>query len=395
MFPPLMQTTGKHLAELHPANTERLLIVFDNLDHLPSGELFKLLRNPNTDIIVISKKYPLPNSLQKQIDQELIRGCNVIDVMPLTMIHTTQCLAHAVLKEHHFAPQNEDQTRFSELAKFTSGSPCILRMVTSLLLSHMCDQDDPHESLSLFADALLLGTGSTFKPRSVVSTRQQRPMQRLRSIAQDIWELPSVYSTGDEDPWCTTADYDAWQSVGLIVRGCKLTAEEQLLLFCVSVFDCAPVPIALVTQLSFLIGKASRSPGNLLPKLLEMGLVKPYPTPVVLHSSVSTRVTEDSEPAFVHSPQILSRALWKDLMTPLDRATTLATTYKALLGLKRASSPPEQTLLLGVCTALLEAYELNYDLMGVECYEEVYKLYIQLKIVPTDLKQQLLLTQHL
>ncbi len=401
-----LQVTGKCLAELHPSTTERLLVIIDNIEQLPPrDDLFKLLRNPNTHIVVISKYYTSPKALQKQVDQQLIRGCNIIDVMPLTAIHTTQQIAHAVLKEHHFAPQNDDQETFSRLAEFTSGSPCIISATTALLLSQLQGGDDPHESLRNFAKTILLdNAGASFKPKSVVSDshklnsvatgRQPSLVQRVRGIAEDVSELPSVYTTGDDDPWCTSAHYDSWQSISRVVQGCKLSAEEQLLLFCLSVFGCSPVPIALVTELSFVISKASRGSGNLLPKLSEMSLVKIYPIPVVLHSTVEVTVTENSESPFVYVPQLLSRALWKDLMTPLDRAATLATTYKALAVLHHNASPLERAILTGPCALLLEAVELNFDLMGRECYSEVYKLFIQMKvhnmnIVPADLDRKL------
>ena len=77
------------------SQTHPILIVFDYIDQMPqfsnpTTSIMTLLRNPNTHIVIISKNYAPPDALLKEVDQQLMRGCRVIDVEPLSMIHTTQ-----------------------------------------------------------------------------------------------------------------------------------------------------------------------------------------------------------------------------------------------------------------------------------------------------------------
>jgi len=133
-----------------------------------------LLRNPNTHIVVISKNYAPPDALLKEVDSQLLRGCRVIDVEPLSMIHTTQRIVHSVLSAHHLAPTNEDQNFFEKLAEFTSGSPVLTDVTTALLLSEIKhdSQDKPqdiHDTLMNFKDQLCLDEmGPSTKPITVV-----------------------------------------------------------------------------------------------------------------------------------------------------------------------------------------------------------------------------------
>jgi len=347
-----------------------------------------LLRNPNTHIVVISKNYAPPDALLKEVDHQLLRGCQIIDVEPLSMIHTTQRIVHSVLNAHHLAPTNEDQNFFEKLAELTSGSPVLTVVATALLLSELKhdSQDksrDVHDTLVNFKDQLCLDEmGPSTKPVTVVRHESPKRTALVREISKNVYDRIDSIKETEQDPWCTSSIYDSWQAVAMLVDQCSLTAEEKLLLFAVSMFSCSPIPVSMVTEVSLMIAKASQKPHistSLHSKLFQMHLMKRYPLPVILHPSLDTQ-KQSTEPEFVYMPQYIARAIWKDMMSPRDKVMALSTSFMALHTLADNTSSSDMGFLSGLCSLLLEAYELNYELMGKKCYQEVYKLYLRFHV---------------
>ena len=346
-----------------------------------------LLRNSNTHIVVISKNYAPPDALVKEVDQKLLRGCKIIDVEPLSMIHTTQRMVHSVLKAHHLAPTNEDHNFFEKLAEFTSGSPALIDVATALLLSEV-NHDSPQDirdTLMTFKDQLSLDKmGPSAKPVTVVGHEPPEETAIVREISKNVYDHFDSIKEAEQDPWCTSSTYDSWQAVTMLVDQCSLTAEEKLLLFAVSMFSCSPILMSMVTEVSSMIAKASQKlhiSTSLHSKLFQMHLMKRYPLPVIMHPSLNTQ-KQSTEPEFVYMPQVIARAIWKDMMSPTDRAIALSTSYMALRTLADNASSYDMGwgFLGGLCSLLLEVFELNYELMGKRCYQEVYKLYLRFHV---------------
>ena len=377
------------------SQTHPLLIIFDYIDQMPrfpspATSLMALLRNSNTHIVVISKNYAPPDDLLKEVDRQLLRGCKIIDVEPLSMIHTTQRIVHSVLKAHHLAPTNEDQNFFEKLAEFTSGSPTLTDVATALLLSEVRhdSQDGPQDirdKLMTFKDQLSLDKmGPSTKPVTVVSRKSPEGTAIVREISKNVYDHIDSIKETEQDLWCTSSTYDSWQAATMLVDQCSLTAEEKLLLFAVSMFSCSPILMSMVTEVSSMIAKASQKlhiSTSLHSKLFQMHLMKRYPLPVIMHPSLNTQ-KQSTEPEFVYMPQVIARAIWKDMMSPTDRAMALSTSYMALRTLagNTRSSHVGWGFLGGLCSLLLEVYGLNYELMGKKCYQEVYKLYLRFHV---------------
>ena len=68
------------------------------------------------------------------------------------------------------------------------------------------------------------------------------------------------------------------------------------------------------------------------------------------------------------------------MMSPRDKVVALSTSFMALRTLADNTSSSDMGFLGGLCSLLLEVYELNYELMGKKCYQEVYKLYLHFHI---------------
>ena len=374
------QSTGISL-QTHP-----VLVVFDYIDQLPqfSTSLFKLLKHSNTHIVVISKNYAPPDALLKEIDNQLLRGCNIIDVKPLPPIHTTQRIIHSILSAHHVAPTNEDQDIFEKLAQFTSGSPALIDVTAALFLSQMehhsqNESQGTHDTLINFSNRLSLDElDPSAKPVTIIRREPPKDTAKSRKISKNVYDnIVSIRAT-EQDPWCTDSPYDSWQAVTILIDQCHLSAEEKLLLFAVSMFSCSPVPMSVVTEISSMIATASQKPHistSLHSKLFQMQLMKRYPLPVILHPSLGVQQLS-TEPEFVYIPHYITRAIWKDMMSDRDKVMALTTMYMALRTLADNLGSSDVGFLTGLTSLLMELYELNYELMGKQCYQEVYKLYL-------------------
>ena len=122
------------------------LVVLDNLTTLPeSGPLFSLLKSNNTHIITLTHTLSIPENLRGEVDQQLIRGLNVISLKPLSKLHSTQRMVYSVVSEHEFAPHPREQTILSDIADKVGGSPAIVDTTSALLQrciqEHKADKD--------------------------------------------------------------------------------------------------------------------------------------------------------------------------------------------------------------------------------------------------------------
>ena len=363
------------------SQTHPILIIFDYIDQTPrffdpATSLMTLLRNSNTHIVVIYKNYAPPDALLKEVDDQLLRGCKIIDVEPLSVIHTTQRIVHSILNAHHLAPTNEDQNFFEKLAKFMSGSPVLTDVATALLLSEikrgsLDKTQDICDTLMNFKDQLCLDEmGPSTKPVTIVKHEPPKGTALAREISKNVYDHIDSIKETEQDPWCTNSTYDSWQAVTKLVDQCSLTAEEKLLLFAVSMFSCSPIPMKMVTEVSSMIAKASQKlhiSTSLHSKLFQMHLMERYPLPVILHPSLNTQ-KQSTEPEFVYMSQYIAQAIWKDMMSPRDKVVALSTSFMALRTLADNTSSSDMGFLRGLSSLLLEVYELNYELMGKKCY---------------------------
>ena len=378
----------KNFSSQPDTDAQSTLVVFDFSDKVPlqDSPLFDLLKKPNVHIVIISKHSSAPNSLQKAIDRKLLRGTRVIDIQPLSTIHTTQRIVHSVLKHHHLASSNAQQCTFEDLAEFTTGSPAIIDIASSLLVSHLEQATDASTEEALLGFAGVVGLGTLTKPQSVVRNKQQRLLQppaflAVREISQSVYDSISTVQES-EDAWTTNSHYDSWQVITVLIEQCQLSPEERLLLFCLSNLNCSPIPSILVTEMATMIAKASHQShlaSILHTKLEKRNLLKPYPKPVVYHPSLAPHCPGDTD--FVYVPQLIAEAIWKDMMSDVDKVMALGTIYKAFHNLLKQS--PSHSFLLGLCSLLVDSYELHYELVGKECFQEVYRLFLSKGRAPT------------
>ena len=376
----------KELSELSSLETQPSLVVLDSLDQFPKedGPLLNLLKDSNRHIVIISKSNFSPEGLQKSIDRRLLRGTNTITVQPLSTIHATQRMVHSILKNHHLAPSTKQQALFERLAEFTTGSPPILDLTSSLLDQSFSQETSSEEdALDTFADKIQLTELPHLKPLLVPGRHSMSPQRELcrntqptRHISREVYKTFTAKES--EDVFVTSAQYDSWQVTTVLIDQCNLTPPERLLLFCLSSFDCCPIPTSHVTEISTIIAKASHQPhlaSSLHSKLEKNKMLKTYPKPVVCHPNLQTSLNDID---FVYIPRFIAAAVWKDLMSDVDKVMALSTCYKALqTAVRQPHSPMEDAHLLGVGSILVESYENNFNLVGKLCFQEMYTLFLK------------------
>jgi len=261
-------------------------------------------------------------------------------------------------------PTNDDQSSISTLSNLTYGSPDLVDIVsalTSFLTEMNHDDDNPaHKSLEDIAIAL---------------ERDIHPQVRV-PINEKSVTLDEAAMSVDKSGWQTNEGHDSWDSVVTLMTHSQLCEEEMLLLNCLSVFNCAPIPLCVVQELSVLISKAAHKPhlaGNLHMNLMKLKVLKQYPSPVVFHSSLKAK--NENGMTFFYVPQFIASALWNNLMAETDKVVVLGVLYKALTSLQRLNNDTiERKFVRGLCWILLSVYESNYGLMGKECFQAVYQM---------------------
>ena len=362
-----------------------LLVVLDSLHQLPSDEspLLNFLKRVSLHIVIVSKTALTLDSLQTAIHRHLIRGTRIIDAQPLTMIHATLKLVHSVLKNHHLAPSTKEQVIFEKLAEFTTGSPPILNLTSSLLNQSLTQAEDCTTSDGLHAFAKRVQLDELSKTRSVpghhVSTQPQKPFL-CTATGEEVCE--TIKTRDDEDVFITSAEYDSWQVTAILIKQCNLTPQEQLLLYCLSSFNCCPIPTTYVTELARIITKAAHQPhlaGSLANKLEKANVLKVYPKPSVYHPMLTSLSAAKVNMDFVYVPSFVAGAVWKDMMCDVDKVMALATCYKAFsnaLQQQQQSPSIERSFLMGLGSVLVESFELHFKLLGKSCFQEMYKLFI-------------------
>ena len=364
--------------------------MFDELTKLSDlpDSLISLLKCPNVHIAIISKGIEPPSSLIKELDHKLLRGCRVYDITPLSIIHSSQRIVHELLSNHHLAPTNEDQSSMSTLSHSTFGSPILVDIVSALIAvseigdipinKHISDISNSLEKRASLAQA-----SNCFESpeKNFRSLEAKGYAMHEKAVAQENIKISSQVRD-DEAKWNVKEGNDSWDIMAILINISQLSNEEQLLLYCLSVFNCAPVPQNVVEEISVMISKATQQLNialNLPMKLTRLKLLKYHPHPCVYHPSVNAVSGGQDATTFYYIPQLVSAALWNRVMTETDRAVTLGIVYKALsTSSKKAHAHKETYFLHGLSQLLLNLYESNYTLMKKECFQAVYRLCLSL-----------------
>lgn len=325
---------------------------------LPSSEKsIHILRQHNVHIVVIYESYSsnTKSALIKEVDCKLIRGCTFHVIEPLSAIGSTQRIVHAVMKEYHFTPSSIDQQILEELADFTLGSPVIIDIVSQVLLAQFKNCDNFHLALQSVASLLSLKS---------YDSDTAEPPERVQS---------DFGTVAVSDLYATYSRYDSWESLHKLLDLCDFIPEERLLLHCLSIFGCLPVPFSLINEISSTITKSVQKQhlaSTLHTKLVTFKFIQVYPLSVIFHHSVPMVMDSlQGELEFVCVPQHLSDCLARD-MEEIDLIVAISVAIHSINSLN-AVQPVH-----GLMSLLIETLDCNFRLVGKDCFKTAFGLYL-------------------
>ena len=369
------------LEQLQLSELQQCLFVFDGISELPTSEsLQKLMGHRYVHCIMLYEHYLPPDNLIRTIDIKLLRGCKVHQLEPLSMILSTQRIVYSVQTEVHFSPKCADQAIIEKISNFTCGSPVLENILSLILPAYLTSsQKSPQEGLNEFAGVISLdltrekrsspSSGSPSTSCSSSLSSSQSLGQQLSSSMSDAMTSISTLSQDCRDEADSSCSFDSWDSIIELLNACKFDSDAKFLLNCLSYFGCVPIPLKFVIFLSNFITKTSgrtHLAGSLHSLLMDKGFLKLYPSPVVTHSNLNPETGTE----FVCVPKYLSDCLLKELEDP-DILFALKTCFSMLT--KESSECP---FFLGLLKYLKTAFELNFELLGENCYKEIYRQYL-------------------
>ena len=354
------------------ADTQQALFVFDSFTHLFDCEsMVNILQKQHVHIIVLHDSCTSVDKFVKDVDLKLVRGCNFLNIKPLTMIHSTQRIVHSIMKEYDFTPTNDDQLVIEKLAAFTSGSPLLIDIATLVVCSLFAElkQNSVH-----YLTELLSKDAPLAKPSETIPNC---PPLLSRTASEE--SIDNVGKRETSAIWATNTEYDSWDSVIALVDSCNLTTEERLLFNSLLVFNGSPIPHSILSELALVIANSCQKPhlaGTLHCKLFKYKLVCNYPHPVVVHKSVIHDSSHDRDSfRLVHIPLYVSQCMWNNC-EKVDQVVVLNLAFHTL-----CKSHPillsDSHMINALCSLLLEACNSNYELIGKQCYQEMYILFLR------------------
>ena len=359
---------------------EKVLVVLDGVKSLPrSEELRAILNSRSCHIIVISYTSQEPEALSKEIDQQLIRGSSPINIQPLSTVHTTQKIVHAVMSRTHFTPLNREQRLLERMAYLTAGCPGLVN-VTSVLLQRCMAEAEEEEG----CDGEETGFLDLFASR-VPLLSEERPT-RHTSFSGDA-TTTTITTTRSRTGSFKTDTY-----LAEVVNALRLPPAHEFVLRTLSIFAPLPIPLSLTDIIQHLVMRATQGSTagpapNSISNLLSTKLLRPYPSPVVRPPSSSSSPPTGSpsslpkQEKYLFVPQLVQDALWEH-MDDTDTVFSITTAYKALQELTNRPhlSDTDLCFATGLSEALIGKCDTNRSCIDDGVYKEVYKLLVGLQL---------------
>lgn len=351
-------------------SADPVLVVLDGVKSLPESEdLEPLLRNRNTHIILISYSSQPPETLRKEIDQWLIRGCSLHTVQPLSTVHTTQRIVYSIMSRTHFTPLNKEQILLEKIAGLTSGCPGLVNL-TSALLQRCLEETEKHE------DGEEVTFLDRFTARIPLLSEPSAPHTEPHSPAS---ESRSIFKTNSYTSELITA--------------LQLSPTDEFLLRTLSVFAPVPIPLSVVHIVQSLVVKATqgsmgsgRGVPNPIKNLCATMLLCPYPAPVIspiynqsTHHQMSS--SPNSLSSFFFVPQLIQDSLW-EYMEETDIVFAITTAYRAVMeyGHSPELSHSELCFATGLADIVAAKCDAKRSCIDESVYKEVHKLPVHLKL---------------
>lgn len=354
---------------------EPTLVILDNLESLPptTSSLHTLLNRNSTHIIIILYSPSALHTLRKQVDTKLMRGVNVMELKPLSELHSTQRLVHSVLSRCDFTPYNKEQRMLADIAEKTMGSPDLVEL-TAALLSKYIEEEEEEEGEGEGEGGFL-----------------EKFYNRMTSSEE--------------------ADFAVH-----LVKDFNLSRSDFFLVSTLSLFGAVPIPRCLVEEIQLLAVSASPhlpSKHSPLAYLTANHLLNVYPS-TTLHSPAShtatTTTTTQTRPSHLNSPALTESDFYyvpevicdavkccmddRDLLFSFAAAQRSLNRFYSSGHLKDVLDKGLAPFMSGLAMVLANTMASHVQLQehvskGMEeCYKAVYRTYLLYSITDHN-KQQL------
>lgn len=344
------------LSSVDPDSTPRpTLVILQNIEALPTSESFlSLLRAHDTHIVVATNLSTPADGLKKEADHQLLRGCSITQVKPLSVLHVTQRMVHSIFSTAHFTPSNSDQKMLYQIAEKTCGSPDVVD-VASALLQKCISECDGENLLDEFTAKTSFAPKGDFVPP-----------------AEDATSVP------EEEPHPDDIT-EVVVFISLLINGFQLPSYSYFLLQLLSRFGSAPLPRALVETAQSLVVTAMKSSQGTDPvaSLRSARLLRIYPSAVIVPpGGIKGTGGADLEPSFFYVPQLVCDAVTSQLEES-DRIFSVTSAYKALQQFSAVPATDATAyglhIAAGLAKILLQLCDSELDL---PCYQEIYRLHV-------------------
>ena len=299
-----------------------------------SPHLKALLTSPTTHIIILYTSSSPPTSLIQEIDTTLVRGCTLLQLEPLLTIHSTQRMVHDLLSRRRFAPQNRDQVVLAQLASLTYGCPDLSKLTAEVVYRQCLCSNNPLDDL---ASQLV---------RPVMA--QAEPDRLLTFVAN-------------------------------IINLFNMDTPQYFVLQVLAMFGPVPILQSVAVRVQTLVMSATSGGRNcdFLQLLADSCLLKVYPSPVVVATSMMERRSMYSVPCHV-CEAVLRSADERDVIFAIATAHKAVTMEMTTGGVWNG----DQSALLfcvGLCQGLARTAEGFVGGLDTSCMGELYRPLVQLE----------------
>jgi len=362
---PTLQTLKNSLSR----DQKRLIVLFNFVSLETCGYIMNQLQEASSDIIIVSNEFLFKKDIATEVEKQLSRGCNLIDITNLQTINIKQRMVYTLLEKGTFSVRDVDHVVFTLLSEYSRGSTTVIHLLTSL----MRNSGDSRTGFNLVKQQLKLHIGHT----------------RYLKASQNLKNSNDVNGSVSGSKLYRTIH----MFINDIIRS-YFSLPSQHLLCCLAVLGSIPLPQFFISELDNLITAAITTEEDkrmqrlyglvaesLLEQLVQGGIIRKFPHPIVYHKDFNPQsVNPNIELKFV--PKLLCYAVESE-MDIADKAVCIMCIQQALENILTGKSTVQVNVvhlhyLLAVCHKLLDVCCAEHSLLGDSFSTGCIKLQLQL-----------------
>ena len=272
------------------------------------GYIKNQLLEASTNIIIISNEFLYKKDIVKEIENNLSRGCKLIDIANLQTINVKQRMVYGLLENNTFSIKDADHVVFTVLSEHSRGSATIVHILTSL----MKKGSNSRKSFELVKDILKFHIG------------HKRYLEALQNLNDADGSVRRPHHKLDNTIYLFIND---------MLKSDHFSLPAQHLLCCLTIVGSTPLPQFFVKELDNVVAAAETTEEDKRMKRLheEQGVACRFPYPIAYHKDSDLKYVDPScNSIFV--PRLICCAIESE-MDAADKAVSIMCVQNALEGL--------------------------------------------------------------